>query len=236
MTTALYGFCDQRFSAVQAAFQANFDEGQELGARFAFSVGGEIVVDLWAGHADKRRTMPFDERTLTPVYSTTKAVAATMIARLVEQGKLRFDQPVAEVWPEFAQNGKGAITVEQVLSHQAGLPGFLEEMDPALWFDREAIVGKLAALAPMWPPGSASGYHAVTVGYLAGEIFRRVDGRSLGTALREDICLPADLDLWIGLPDSEHGRHFNEGQMDARATTLRNAYKVARQLVLEVAK
>jgi len=206
MTTTLHGYCDPRFTAVQSAFEANFAGDHELGARFSLSVSGQMVVDLWAGFADKRRTLPFSDRTLTPVYSTTKAVAATMIARLVEQGRLRFDQPVAEVWPEFAQNGKAAITVEQVLSHQAGLPGFLTEMDPALWFDRQAILDRLAALAPMWPPGSASGYHAVTVGYLAGEIFRRVDGRSLGTALREDICLPAGLDLWIGLPDSEHDR------------------------------
>jgi CubicO group peptidase (beta-lactamase class C family) len=206
VTPDIHGHCDVAFSGVSEAFEANFAEGKELGARFSLVHEGELVVDLWAGHADRAQTVPFDQRTLTMVYSTTKAVAATMIARLVEQGRLAYDQPVSEVWPEFAQNGKGAITVGQVLSHQAGLPGFVEQIDPALWFDVPAICAMLAAKAPMWPPGSASGYHALTVGYLTGEIFRRVDGRSMGTALKADICDPAGLDLWIGLPDSEHGR------------------------------
>ena len=206
MTPDIHGYCDVAFSAVWEAFEANFAEGQELGARFSLVCEGELVVDLWAGHADKAQTRAFDARTLTMVYSTTKAVAATMIARLVEQGKLAYDQPVAELWPEFAANGKGAITVAQVLSHQAGLPGFVEPMDAALWFDPPAIAAKLAAMAPMWPPGSASGYHALTVGYLTAEIFRRADGRSMGTALKADICDPAGLDLWIGLPESEHDR------------------------------
>lgn len=206
MSTDVHGHCPPRFAAVRDTFAANFADGQELGARFALSVDGEIVVDLWAGWADRKLTVAFDDRTLTPVYSTTKAVASTMIARLVEQGRLRWNQPVAEVWPEFAAEGKGAVTVEQMISHQAGLPGFVEPIDPTLWYDPPAIAAMLAARAPMWPVGSASGYHALTIGYLVGELFRRVDGRTLGTALREDIAGPAGLDLWIGLPDSEHGR------------------------------
>lgn len=206
MSTEIHGVCEPRFEPVREAFAANFAEGKELGARFAFSVEGEIVVDLWAGWADKKQTVPFDARTLTPVYSTTKAVAATMIARLVEQGRLRWSQPVADVWPEFAAEGKGAVTVEQMISHQAGLPGFVEQIDPTLWYDPPVIAAMLAAKAPLWPVGSASGYHALTIGYLVGELFRRVDGRTLGTALREDIAVPAGLDLWIGLPDSEHDR------------------------------
>jgi CubicO group peptidase (beta-lactamase class C family) len=198
------GTCAPGFEAVAEAFQAGLDE--ELGAGFAFCVDGDLVVDLVGGHADRARTRPFDARTLTPVFSTTKAVAALLIARLVDQGRLAYEQPVADVWPEFAAAGKGAITVAQALSHQAGLPGFLEPMDPALWYDWNAICEKLAAMAPMWPPGTASGYHAITYGYLAGEIFRRVDGRSMGAALREDLALPFGLDLWIGLPDAEHDR------------------------------
>ena len=206
MSLEIHGPCASGFEAVRDAFAANFAEGKELGARFAFSVEGKIVVDLWAGWADKKQTVPFDARTLTPVYSTTKAVAATMIARLVEQGGLRWDQPVADVWPEFGAEGKGTVTVEQMISHQAGLPGFVEPIDPTLWYDPPVIAAMLAAKAPMWPVGSASGYHALTIGYLVGELFRRVDGRTLGTALREDIAQPAGLDLWIGLPDSEHAR------------------------------
>ena len=206
MTVDITGFCPDRFSAVREAFTANFEDGGELGARFALAVDGEIVVDLMGGFADRKREVVFGPDTLTPLFSTTKAVAALMVARLVDEGRLAYDQAVADVWPEFAQNGKAEITVEQALSHQAGLSGFLDETDPSIWFDWDATCAKLAAMAPIWPVGSASGYHPITFGYLAGEIFRRVDGRTMGTALREDIAGPLGLDLWIGLPDSEHAR------------------------------
>jgi CubicO group peptidase (beta-lactamase class C family) len=206
VTPQIHGVCAERFAGVRAAFEANFESGEELGARFCLVQAGEVVVDLWAGFADRQRTRAFDDRTLTAVFSTTKAVAALLIARLVDAGKLDYGQRVAEVWPEFGQAGKQDITVEQVMSHQEGLSGFPDEMDPALWFDWDAICEKLAAMAPLWPPGSASGYHPITFGYLAGEIFRRVDGRTMGTALREDLAGPLDLDLWIGLPDAQHGR------------------------------
>jgi CubicO group peptidase (beta-lactamase class C family) len=200
------GFAQPRFAAVKDAFAANFEQGLELGARFTLVQAGEVVVDLWAGHADRARTRAFDERTLVPVFSTTKAIAALLIARSVAEGRLFYDQPVADVWPEFAQAGKGKVSVEQALSHQAGLSGFPDEMDPALWFDWDAVCAKLAAMAPLWPPGAASGYHPITFGYIAGEIFRRVEGRTMGAALRQDLAQPFDLDLWIGLPESEFGR------------------------------
>jgi CubicO group peptidase (beta-lactamase class C family) len=200
------GFALPRFAAVKDAFAANFAEGLELGARFTLVEAGEVVVDLFAGFADRARSRAFDERTLTAVFSTTKAIAAVLVARAVEQGRLAYDQPVADLWPEFAQAGKTGVTVEQALSHQAGLCGFPEPMDPQLWFDWDAICAKLAAMTPLWPPGSASGYHPITFGYLAGEIFRRADGRTMGTALREDLAGPFGLDLWIGLPDAEFGR------------------------------
>ncbi len=204
--TQITGLCPDRFAAVRDAFEANFEDGGELGARFSLAVGGEIVVDLMGGFADRKREVAFGPDTLTPLFSTTKAVAALMVARLVDEGRLAYDQPVADVWPEFAQAGKAQVTVEQALSHQAGLSGFLDETDPTIWFDWDATCAKLAAMAPIWPVGSASGYHPITFGYLAGEIFRRVDGRTMGTALREDIAGPLGLDLWIGLPDSEHDR------------------------------
>lgn len=196
------GVAPARFAAVKDAFAASFAAGEELGARFTLVEGGEVVLDLWGGFADRRRTRPWDSGTLAAVFSTTKAVAAVMIARLVDQGRLDYGQTVASVWPEFGQAGKADVTIEQALSHQAGLPGFPEPMDASLWTDWNAICAKLAAMAPMWPPGSASGYHPVTVGYIVGEIFRRVDGRTIGTAFREDLGEPHGLDLWIGLPDS----------------------------------
>ena len=200
------GVCPPRFESVRSAFAANFAEGLEVGARFALAIEGEIVVDLMGGWADRGQTRPFAEDTLTPVFSTTKALASFMMARLVGEGRLSYQQRVAELWPEFADAGKASLTVEQVLSHQAGLCGFPGPMSPVDWFDWEGTCAKLAAMAPLWPPGSASGYHPVTFGYLAGEIFRRVDGRMLGAALRDDVARPLDLDLWIGLPDSEHTR------------------------------
>jgi CubicO group peptidase (beta-lactamase class C family) len=200
------GLCPPRFAAVRAAFEANFTEGREMGARFALAVDGEIVVDLMGGWADRAATRPFDEATLTPVFSTTKGVSALMIARLVGQGRLAYSDRVSDLWPEFGAAGKDRLTVEQVLSHQAGLCGIVGPMDPAEWFDWHALCARLAAMTPLWPPGSASGYHPVTFGYLAGEIFRRVDGRTIGRALREDVAGPLGLDLWIGLPESEDHR------------------------------
>ena len=200
------GFAQPRFASVKDAFADNFEQGLELGARFTAVQAGEVVVDLWAGHADRERTRPFDQRTLTPIFSTTKAIAAVLVARAVDQGRLAYDQRVAEIWPAFGAAGKEAITVEQALSHQAGLCGFPEPMEPALWFDWDAICAKLAAMTPLWPPGTASGYHPITFGYIAGEIFRRAEGRTMGTALREDLAQPFGLDLWIGLPDAEFSR------------------------------
>ena len=202
----VHGICPDRFSRVAEVFRANFAAGHELGARFSLALEGEIVVDLMGGFADRAQTKAFDERTLTPVFSTTKALASLMIARLVDAGALGYGQRMAEIWPEFAQAGKAGLTVEQVLSHQAGLSGFPEPMEPALWFDSDAICAKLAAMTPLWPPATASGYHPVTFGYLAGEVFRRVDGRTLGRALHEDLARPLGLDLWIGLPDLEFDR------------------------------
>jgi CubicO group peptidase (beta-lactamase class C family) len=203
---AVEGLCPPRFAAVREAFAANFEAGVELGARFALAIDGEIVIDLMGGFADRAQTVPFGPDTLTPVFSTTKAMAALMIARLVSQGRLDYGATVASLWPEFAAEGKETLTVGQVLSHQGGLCGLPGPLEPRDWLDWDGICRRLAAMAPLWPPGSASGYHPVTFGYLAGEIFRRVDGRTLGRALREDIAGPLGLDLWIGLPDAEHAR------------------------------
>lgn len=187
-------------------FAASFAAREELGARLTLVEAGEVVLDLWAGSADRKGEVAWDERTLAPIFSVTKALAALMIARLVEQGKLDYRQTVASIWPAFGQAGKAAVTVEQVISHQAGLPGFPDAIDPGLWTDWDSLCAKLAAMVPMWPPGSASGYHPVTVGYLVAELFRRVDGRTIGTAFRQDIGEPFGLDLWIGLPEGAEDR------------------------------
>jgi len=206
----IHGPCPERFARVRDAFAANFTDApeglNELGARFSVCIAGERVVDLWAGHADTARTRPFAADTLVPVFSTGKAIMALMMATAVERGKLAYEERVADLWPAFGQAGKDRITVGQMMSHQAGLPGFAQAVPPELWFDPPAVLERLAAQAPMWEPGTASGYHPITIGYLAGELFRLVEGRSLGQALRQDFALPHDLDLWVGLPEAEHHR------------------------------
>lgn len=203
----IQGVCPPRFSAVKDAFAANFTDApeglNERAARFSVCIDGEPAIDLWAGWADAAKTVPYGETTLTPVFSTGKAVMALLIAGCVEHGRLDYERPVASYWPDFGQAGKDRITVGELMSHQAGLPGFSEPVEPSIWFDREAALARLCAQAPMWPPGTGSGYHPITIGLLAGELFRLVDGRSMGTALREDF---PGLDLWIGLPEAEHAR------------------------------
>ena len=173
---------------------------------FAAFLGDELIVDLRGGFADRAGEVAWTEHTLCPVYSATKPIGALVIATLVERGKLDYDAPVADYWPEFAANGKGAFTVAEALSHQAGVPGFPDPIDPGLWLDPPALSVELAKLKPMWGRGEGSGYHPLTWGYIAGELVRRVSKRSLGTILREDICEPLGIDFWIGLPESEHDR------------------------------
>ncbi|MBB5746765.1 serine hydrolase domain-containing protein [Brevundimonas variabilis] len=208
--TDISGVCPDRFAAVKDAFAANFTDApeglNEQAARFSVCIAGETVIDLWGGWSDGARTVPFGPDTLVPVFSTGKAIMALMIATCVERGLLAYEDTVASHWPAFGQAGKDRLTVGQLMSHQSGLPGFSETVDPTIWFDRTAVLDQLCAQAPMWPPGTASGYHPITIGYLAGELFRIVDGRSMGTALRQDFAIPFDLDLWIGLPEAEHAR------------------------------
>lgn len=194
------------FEPVKAAFEANFAEDKELGASFAVFRDGECLIELNGGYADRLKTRLWDERTIVPVYSTTKPVAALVLAHIIDPLPAGYETPVADIWPEFAANGKGAITIAEMVSHQAGLPGFIEPIDPALWLDPPACAAALAELAPLWPPGTAHGYHPLSWGYLIGELVRRIDGRSLGTILRDEIAGPAGIDFRIGTPASEHDR------------------------------
>ena len=204
--TDIQGTVNEGYGAVADAFAQNFEDANELGAGFCLHVNGESVVDIWAGVADKASGRAWDDQTLQLVFSTTKGAAAICIARLVQDGKLSYDDKVSDHWPEFAQNGKGDITVSQMMSHQAGIPA----VDAQLTFEDLMAVGPvveaLAAQAPMWEPGTAHGYHAVTYGWLAGELLRRIDGRTLGTYFNEEIAGPLGLDFWIGLPEEHEAR------------------------------
>ena len=204
--TEIRGRVAPGFEPVAEAFAANFEAGGELGASFAAILDGDVIVDLTGGFADREQTRPWDARTLAPVYSTTKPIAALVAAWCVDRGLLDYDAPVADVWPEFGAHGKDRVTLAQMLSHQAGVPGFPDPIDPALWLDPPALADACAALAPMWTPGTASGYHPLTWGYLIGAVVARASGRTLGTILREEICGPAGIDFQIGTPAIDHAR------------------------------
>ncbi|GAB4535571.1 MAG: serine hydrolase domain-containing protein [Parvularculaceae bacterium] len=180
------GDASGRFEAVRRAFAEAFGAGEEIGAACAAVLDGKPIVDLWGGRAAPRGDAPWTEETVAPVHSSSKAVAALMLARVVEAGALDYDAPVAEYWPDFAQNGKDDVTVAQTLSHQAGLCGFPTEIDPMEWLDWDALCARLAAMPPLWDPGAQSGYHPRTFGYLAGEIFRRATGGDLADAYAAD--------------------------------------------------
>lgn len=191
------------FKAVGDAFAQNFEEGLELGASFAVVRNGEVVVDIRGGFSDRAKETPWSEDTLACIYSSGKAVVAFLIAREVRNGRLSYDAPVAQYWPEFAANGKESITLAQMLSHQAGLCGLPEEMPPETWLDWDAICAKLAAMKPLWPPGTANGYHPQTVGYIAGEVLRRVSGQTVGALVAE---LAGNLNLYCGLSEDDATR------------------------------
>jgi CubicO group peptidase (beta-lactamase class C family) len=193
------------FERVREAFEGNFAAGREVGAAFCVVRDGETVVDLWGGHRDRARTRPWTRDTLINVYSTTKGLAALCVAVLVDRGLLDYEQTVASVWPEFAAAGKERITVGQLLSHQAGLSGLVGPTAIRDYADHAGIAERLAAQAPLFPVGE-SGYHAITHGFLAGELVRRVSGRTLGRFLAEEIARPLGADVWIGLPEAEDGR------------------------------
>ena len=191
------------FEAARRAFEQNFArEGdyREVGASFAAFRRGKLVVDLWGGFADRERSRAWTRNTLCNVWSATKGISAVAAAILVDRGALRYDDPVAEYWPEFAENGKEHVTIAQVLSHQAGLPGFIEPTTIEDQYDWTNCCSKLARQTPAWLPGTATSYHAMTFGWLAGEVVRRVSGKSVGRFVQEEIAKPLDADLFIGLP------------------------------------
>ena len=196
----IQGTCDDRFGAVRAAFEHNFHELGDVGAAVAVRLEGETVVDLWGGLADPGTARPVDRDTPALVFSTTKGLTAICALRLWERGELDLGVPVADVWPEFKAAGKGAVTTRHLLSHQAGLPAFDEPITVDECHDIDLVAARLAKQTPAWEPGSAHGYHALTYGWLVGEVVRRVSGRTIGRFLADEIAAPLGLDTWIGLP------------------------------------
>jgi len=204
--TEIHGTCDPRFESVRNAFEENFTSGADTGASFAATINGELVVDLWGGFADEAGTKPWQRDSIINVYSTTKTMCALTALLCADRGLIDFAAPVAKYWPEFAQNGKERVTVAHLMSHTAGLSGFDEPVKTEELYDWDGICDRLARQAPWWEPGTRSGYHAITQGYLVGEVVRRVSGKSLGTLFRDEIAGPLGADFHIGLPPEHDAR------------------------------
>ncbi|PSK87470.1 CubicO group peptidase (beta-lactamase class C family) [Murinocardiopsis flavida] len=191
---------------VADAFRANFESPGEVGAACSVYVGGRPVANLWGGLADRETNRPWRESTIVQVASTTKGATAICAHMLAQRGELDLDAPVIRYWPEFGANGKEQITVRWLLSHQAGLP----VVDGPLTFEQACawhpVIRAIEAQKPMWQPGTEHAYHAVTYGFLVGEVVRRITGKSLGTFFAEEVAAPLGLSAWIGLPEEHEER------------------------------
>ncbi|MGW7384878.1 serine hydrolase domain-containing protein [Streptomyces sp. NPDC054794] len=202
----VHGHCDPRFTAVREAFEENFRDRGELGAAVSVTVDGEPVVDLWGGWADAARTRPWERDTLVNVWSTTKGPVALCAHLLADRGLLDLDAPVADHWPEFAAAGKEKVLVRHLLSHRSGLSGLREPHSLEELYDWELTTARLAATEPWWEPGTRTGYHALTYGFLVGEVVRRVSGLRPGAFLAREVTGPLGIDFTVGLPEKESGR------------------------------
>ncbi|HEX6682736.1 MAG TPA: serine hydrolase domain-containing protein [Candidatus Limnocylindrales bacterium] len=195
-----------RWERIEEEFKANFESRGEVGAAFAAVRDGEVVVDLWGGVADPATGRPWRADTLQLVFSGAKGLVAASILLLIQRGRLSLDAPVAKYWPEFAANGKGEITVAQVMSHQARLPGIRTKVSLHDILDSRKMTEIVAAQAPETDPRADFVYHALNYGWLAGELVRRVDGREVARFFADEFARPLELDVWLGVPPEHHDR------------------------------
>ena len=210
----IQGHFELQFEAVREAFAALFDNPQERGAALCIRIGGETVVDLWAGTADKDGAQAWHSDTILNLFSCTKTFTAVTALQLVAEGKLALDVPVAQYWPEFAAAGKQSITLRHLLSHQAGLTALRDLLPPEALYDWPRMTAALAAETPWWSPGTGHGYAAITYGWLVGELLRRADHRGPGESIMARVARPLGLDFHVGLPDEEFYRvaHIARGK------------------------
>jgi CubicO group peptidase (beta-lactamase class C family) len=199
------GACDDRFVAVHDALASNIASGEEVGAAIAVDIDGDLVVDLWGGHRDAARTLPWERDTIVNVWSTTKEVTALAVLMCVDRGLIDLDAPVARYWPEFAANGKESVVVRDLMAHRSGVAAWDQPVVVEDLYDWQRSTERLAAQAPWWEPGTASGYHAVNFGHLLGELVRRVTGKHLKEFVATEIAGPLGADLQIGATaDDDH--------------------------------
>ena len=202
----IHGRCAERFEGVRAALERNLDSGEELGASLVLDIDGDIVVDMWGGHCDEARAVPWAEHTITNVWSSTKTVTSLAALMLVDRGELDVDAPVARYWPEFAAAGKQDILVRQVMSYSSGVSGLDQPAVAEDLYDWEKATSRMAAQAPWWEPGTASGYHALNYGHLVGELVRRISGKTLKQFVAEEIAGPLGADFQIGAAERDWER------------------------------
>src|SRR3954454_15163437 len=202
----VHGTCDERFSALSKLLSDSVDRGDDLGGSIAITIDGAPVVDIWAGWADEAGTEPWQENTITNVWSTTKTMTNLSALVLADRGHLDLDAPVSRYWPEFAANGKEGILVRHFLSHTSGVSGWEGPTTLAEICDWDIATSKLAGQAPWWEPGTASGYHALNQGHLVGEVIRRIDGRPLKQFFAEEIAGPLGADFQIGVAKEDYDR------------------------------
>ncbi len=200
---------DARFEKLGLLLSDTLDSGEDVGASVCVTVDGETVVDIWGGHADEAQTTEWQEDTITNVWSTTKTMTFLSALLLVERGQLDFYAPVAQYWPEFAQNGKENIEVRHLMGHTSGVSAWAQPVTTEDIYDWDKSTSMLAAQAPWWEPGTASGYHALNQGHLIGEVIRHIDGRMLGDFFAQEIAGPMGADFHIGLAESEFARIAN---------------------------
>ena len=202
----IHGNFDEKFQSIVDCYENQFNLGLDIGSSLAVTYEGEIVVDIWAGTRDKAQSLPWEENTIVNVFSSTKNATSLSAYVLADQGKLDFSAPVAEYWPEFAQNGKENILVSHIMSHSSGLAGWDEPVAGNDLYDPDKVAALFEAQAPWWKPGTALGYHAISVGNLMGEIIKRISGKTVGKFFKEEIADPLDIDFHIGLLDEHHSR------------------------------
>lgn len=202
----VHGTTQEPFAGVKSVMAASLASGADLGASFCATQGGETVVDIWGGHAGPDKARDWERDTIVNVYSTTKTMAALTALLLADRGVFDLHDKVAKYWPEFASEGKADVTIAQLLSHSSGLSGWKEQLQREDLYDWSKCTDLLARQAPFWEPGTAPGYHALTQGYLVGEVIRRATGKTVGTVFREEIAEPLGADFHIGLPASEDAR------------------------------
>ena len=200
------GRFDEKFKSIVDCYENQFELGLDIGSSLAITYEGEMVVDIWAGNRDRAQSLPWEENTIVNVFSSTKNATSLAAYVLADRGQLDFFAPVAEYWPEFAQKGKENILVSHIMSHSSGLPGWDVPVAGEDLYDPDKVAALFETQEPWWEPGTALGYHAISVGNLMGEIIKRISGKTVGNFFRDEIAKPLDIDFHIGLEDKHHSR------------------------------